>query len=91
MKTLGFIGTGGMGSGMAGNLIKAGYTLVLKLLDDAHAGRPKNQYNRFTERARRMHRARVQKHYIALFVFARLIRNFTLEHEIELAADMLVL
>ena len=28
MKTLGFIGTGGMGSGMAGNLIKAGYTLV---------------------------------------------------------------
>ena len=28
MKTLGFIGTGGMGSGMAGNLIKAGYSLV---------------------------------------------------------------
>ena len=28
MKTLGFIGTGGMGSGMAANLIKAGYTLV---------------------------------------------------------------
>jgi 2-hydroxy-3-oxopropionate reductase len=29
MKTLGFIGTGGMGSGMAGNLIKAGYSLVV--------------------------------------------------------------
>ena len=29
MKTLGFIGTGGMGSGMAANLIKAGYTLVI--------------------------------------------------------------
>ena len=29
MKTLGFIGTGGMGSGMAANLIKAGYNLVI--------------------------------------------------------------
>jgi len=29
MKTLGFIGTGGMGSGMAANLIKAGYKLVI--------------------------------------------------------------
>ena len=29
MKTLGFIGTGGMGSGMAANLIKAGYDLVI--------------------------------------------------------------
>jgi 3-hydroxyisobutyrate dehydrogenase-like beta-hydroxyacid dehydrogenase len=29
MKTLGFIGTGGMGSGMAGNLIKAGNRLVV--------------------------------------------------------------
>jgi 2-hydroxy-3-oxopropionate reductase len=29
MKTLGFIGTGGMGSGMAGNLIKAGFDLVV--------------------------------------------------------------
>src|SRR5262249_8823753 len=28
-KTLGFIGTGGMGVGMAGNLIKAGYSLVV--------------------------------------------------------------
>jgi 3-hydroxyisobutyrate dehydrogenase-like beta-hydroxyacid dehydrogenase len=29
MQTLGFIGTGGMGSGMAANLIKAGYSLVV--------------------------------------------------------------
>lgn len=29
MMTLGFIGTGGMGSGMAANLIKAGYRLVV--------------------------------------------------------------
>ena len=29
MKTLGFIGTGGMGGGMAANLIKAGYRLVI--------------------------------------------------------------
>ncbi len=29
MKTLGFIGTGGMGVGMAANLIKAGYSLVV--------------------------------------------------------------
>jgi 2-hydroxy-3-oxopropionate reductase len=29
MKALGFIGTGGMGSGMAANLIKAGYSLVI--------------------------------------------------------------
>src|SRR6266508_497546 len=29
MKTLGFIGTGGMGSGMAANLIKAGNKLIV--------------------------------------------------------------
>jgi hypothetical protein len=29
MKTLGFIGTGGMGSGMAADLIKVGYRLVV--------------------------------------------------------------
>jgi 3-hydroxyisobutyrate dehydrogenase len=29
MKTLGFIGTGGMGSGMAANLIKAGHPLLI--------------------------------------------------------------
>ncbi|MDB5641183.1 MAG: hypothetical protein JWN07_500 [Hyphomicrobiales bacterium] len=37
MKTLGFIGTGGMGSGMAANLIKAGYTLVVTDLNRAQA------------------------------------------------------
>jgi 3-hydroxyisobutyrate dehydrogenase-like beta-hydroxyacid dehydrogenase len=29
METLGFIGTGGMGSGMAANLMKAGYTVII--------------------------------------------------------------
>ena len=29
METLGFIGTGGMGSGMAANLIKAGHKLTV--------------------------------------------------------------
>ncbi len=33
MKTLGLIGTGGMGSGMAANLIKAGYSLVVNDLE----------------------------------------------------------
>jgi len=37
MKTLGFIGTGGMGSGMAANLIKAGYGLVVNDLNRAQA------------------------------------------------------
>ncbi|MFT5539401.1 MAG: 3-hydroxyisobutyrate dehydrogenase-like beta-hydroxyacid dehydrogenase [Alphaproteobacteria bacterium] len=37
MKTLGFIGTGGMGSGMAANLIKAGYSLVVTDLNRAQA------------------------------------------------------
>ena len=37
MKTLGFIGTGGMGSGMAANLIKAGYKLVVTDLNRAQA------------------------------------------------------
>ncbi len=37
MKTLGFIGTGGMGSGMAANLIKAGYSLVVNDLNREQA------------------------------------------------------
>ena len=37
MTTLGFIGTGGMGSGMAANLIKAGYKLVVTDLNRAQA------------------------------------------------------
>jgi len=37
MKTLGFIGTGGMGQGMAANLIKAGYSLVVNDLNREQA------------------------------------------------------
>jgi 3-hydroxyisobutyrate dehydrogenase-like beta-hydroxyacid dehydrogenase len=37
MKILGFIGTGGMGSGMAANLIKAGYRLVVTDLNRAQS------------------------------------------------------
>jgi 3-hydroxyisobutyrate dehydrogenase-like beta-hydroxyacid dehydrogenase len=37
MKTVGFIGTGGMGSGMAANLIKAGYRLVVNDLNREQA------------------------------------------------------
>src|SRR6266498_2554809 len=37
MKTLGFIGTGGMGSGMAANLIKAGNPLVVNDLRREHS------------------------------------------------------
>src|ERR1041384_5382186 len=39
MKTVGFIGTGGMGSGMAANLIKAGYRLVVNDLRREQAKR----------------------------------------------------
>lgn len=39
MKTLGFIGTGGMGNGMAANLIKAGYSLVVTDLNRAQAAK----------------------------------------------------
>src|SRR3954466_9299364 len=38
MKTLGFIGTGGMGVGMAANLIKAGYRLIVTDLRREQAG-----------------------------------------------------
>jgi 2-hydroxy-3-oxopropionate reductase len=43
MKTLGFIGTGGMGSGMAANLIKAGYGLVVNDLRREVARNLENQ------------------------------------------------
>ena len=33
MQTIGFIGTGGMGSGMATNLIKSGYQLIVNDLN----------------------------------------------------------
>jgi 2-hydroxy-3-oxopropionate reductase len=47
MKTLGFIGTGGMGSGMAANLIKAGYSLVVTDLNRAQAKGLEDQGARF--------------------------------------------
>lgn len=49
MKTLGFIGTGGMGSGMAANLIKAGYSLVVNDLRREQARGLESQGARFKE------------------------------------------
>lgn len=52
MKTLGFIGTGGMGSGMAANLIKAGFDLVVNDLNRAQAKGLESQGARFAESPR---------------------------------------
>jgi len=49
MKTLGFIGTGGMGSGMAANLIKAGYRLVVNDLRREQARGLEDQGAQFAE------------------------------------------
>ncbi len=49
MKTLGFIGTGGMGSGMAANLIKAGYSLVVTDLRREQAKALEAQGAKFVE------------------------------------------
>jgi 3-hydroxyisobutyrate dehydrogenase-like beta-hydroxyacid dehydrogenase len=49
MKTLGFIGTGGMGSGMAANLIKAGYRLVVNDLNRAQAKGLESQGAQFAD------------------------------------------
>lgn len=49
MKTLGFIGTGGMGSGMAANLIKAGYRLVVNDLRREQAKALEGQGAQFKE------------------------------------------
>jgi 2-hydroxy-3-oxopropionate reductase len=43
MKTLGFIGVGGMGSGMAANLVKAGYSLCVNDLRREQARNLENQ------------------------------------------------
>jgi len=43
MKTLGFIGIGGMGSGMAANLVKAGYSLCVNDLRREQARNLENQ------------------------------------------------
>lgn len=52
MKTLGFIGTGGMGSGMAANLIKAGYRLVVNDLRREQAKGLESQGAQFVESPR---------------------------------------
>lgn len=49
MKTIGFIGTGGMGNGMAANLIKAGYSLVVTDLNRAQAAKLEAQGARFAD------------------------------------------
>jgi len=49
MKTLGFIGTGGMGSGMAANLIKAGYRLVVNDLRREQGGALESQGAQFKD------------------------------------------
>ena len=49
MKTLGFIGTGGMGAGMAANLIKAGYSLVVNDLNRAQCKGLEEQGAKFAD------------------------------------------
>lgn len=49
MKTVGFIGTGGMGSGMVGNLIKAGYSLIINDLRREVARKLEDQGAQFKE------------------------------------------
>jgi 3-hydroxyisobutyrate dehydrogenase-like beta-hydroxyacid dehydrogenase len=49
MRTLGFIGTGGMGKGMAANLIKAGYRLVVNDLSREQAGGLESQGAEFKD------------------------------------------
>src|SRR4029079_13498041 len=49
MKTVGFIGTGGMGSGMAANLIKAGYRLVVTDLGREQARGLEGQGSQFKD------------------------------------------
>ena len=49
MKTLGFIGTGGMGSGMAANLIKGGYSLVVNDLRREQAKALESQGAKFAD------------------------------------------
>ena len=52
MKTLGFIGTGGMGGGMAANLIKAGYKLMVNDLRREVARNLESQGAEFKESPR---------------------------------------
>ena len=52
MQTIGFIGTGGMGSGMATNLIKSGYQLVVNDLNRGQAKVLEDQGAKFVETPR---------------------------------------
>jgi 2-hydroxy-3-oxopropionate reductase len=52
MKNLGFIGTGGMGGGMASNLIKAGYGLAIHDLRHEVTGKLEEQGAKIKESAR---------------------------------------
>ena len=52
MQTIGFIGTGGMGSGMATNLIKSGYQLVVNDLNRDQAKVLENQGAKFVNTPR---------------------------------------
>ena len=54
MKALGFIGTGGMGGGMAANLIKAGYSLVVNDLRREQARGLESQGQRSRSRPERL-------------------------------------
>jgi 3-hydroxyisobutyrate dehydrogenase-like beta-hydroxyacid dehydrogenase len=54
MKTLGFIGTGGMGSAMAANLIKAGYSLVVNDIRREVAGKLEQQGALFKDSPKRV-------------------------------------
>ena len=54
MKTLGFIGTGGMGSGMATNLIEAGYSLVVNDLRREQAEGLESQGAQFANTPRKV-------------------------------------
>ncbi len=49
MKTIGFIGTGGMGAGMAANLIKAGYSLVVTDINRAQSAGLEAQGAKFVD------------------------------------------
>ena len=49
IKTVGFIGTGGMGNGMAANLIKAGYRLVVTDIKRAQAAELEGQGAQFVD------------------------------------------
>src|SRR5918996_2252529 len=60
-------------------------------IHQAYSRRPEHQNHGFTVSSRRMHRLRVEKNHVAFFVYTGFVGDLALEHEIELAADVLVL